>query len=86
MTMPLTPDAEAFHQFLGAQLQLGVRDKSPEELLAQWRAEHPSLDEVRESIAALKEALADMEAGDAGRPASDVIADLRQKYDLPSSA
>jgi hypothetical protein len=34
MTMPLTPDAEAFHQFLGAQLQLGVRDKSPEELLA----------------------------------------------------
>jgi hypothetical protein len=84
MTTPFSADAEAFHQFLGAQLQVGGREKSPEEILAQWRAEHPSPDELRDSVAAIREVLADMEAGDRGRPLQDVIDDIRGKLQLPA--
>jgi hypothetical protein len=83
MTTPNFPDAAAFHHFLGEQLHVGGEEKSPEELLALWRAEHPTPEQLQESVAALREAIADMEAGDAGRPASEVIGELLQKYNLP---
>ncbi|MBW3596681.1 MAG: hypothetical protein KY475_05335 [Planctomycetes bacterium] len=80
MSTPFTSEVQAFHQFLGEQLQTPQGgEKSREELLALCRAEHPSSDELRESVAAVKEALADMEAGDAGRPVDDVIDELRKK-------
>jgi hypothetical protein len=41
-------------------------------------------EELRASIAAIKEALADMEAGDVGRPVHDVVDELRKKHGLPS--
>jgi hypothetical protein len=85
MSTSFNADSQAFHQFLGAQLQLGGGEKSPEELLALWRAEHPTPEELRESVTAVQEAIADMESGDAGRPAREVIEDLRKKYNLPHS-
>lgn len=76
-------DAEAFHRFLTEQLNGSGQDRSPEELLAVWRAKHPSTEELTESIAAVRGALDDMEAGDVGRPARIVLDELRGKHSLP---
>lgn len=83
MSEPFSTDTVAFHAFLGQQLQLGGTGKSPEEWLALWRAEHPLPEELQASVAALQEAIADMEAGDVGRPAHEVVADLWKKYNTP---
>lgn len=77
-----TTEAEAFHEFLTAQLDNGGRKMSPEELLLTWRAGNPSARELDASVAAVREAIADMEAGDTGRPAREVIRNLRDKYGL----
>jgi hypothetical protein len=43
----------------------------------------PDPDELRASVAEVWEALADMAAGDWGRPADEVIEEVRRKYNLP---
>jgi hypothetical protein len=82
--IPLSADTsselERLHEFILEKLADGASQLSPEDALDQWRAENPSFEELAESAEAVKRALADMEAGDAGRPANEVIADLRRKY------
>ncbi len=80
MSSNLSVDLEQFHQFIGAKLANGGSSLSPEQALDEWRAEHPTLEELNESVAVIRKSLADMEAGDTGRPAGEVIADLRRKY------
>lgn len=61
---------ENFHQFLGQQLASeAAAQMSPEQALALWR-------EREESVAAIREGLADVEAGRT-RPAEDVLRELR---------
>ncbi len=61
---------ESFHEFVGRQLaSSAVEQMSPEEALARWR-------EQEETIAAIREGLADVEAGRV-RPVEDVIRELR---------
>ena len=72
----------AFHDFLGKQIVGGHCDLTPEESLELWRVEHPTAEELELSIAAINAALADVAAGDQGRPAKQVIAEARQRYEL----
>ncbi len=61
---------ESFHEFVGRQLASSTNEQmSPEEALVQWR-------EQEETIAAIREGLADVEVGRV-RPAEDVIRELR---------
>ena len=77
-------ELQAFHQFLGRKLQeRGGEAISPEEAVELWRFEHPSPEDHARSVAEIREALDDMEAGDAGRPAGEVLAEIRRKYNLP---
>ena len=64
-----TSDAlREFHEFGGEKLNNGGGDLSPEEVLDRWRLIHPDPDVLSESVSAIRQALADMAAGDKGRP------------------
>ena len=84
MTAVVANELERFHQFVEGKLGSSSADLSPEDVLSEWRAKHPLPDDLSESVGAVKQALADMRAGDRGRPAEQVIAELRQR--LESSA
>lgn len=62
----------SFHKFVGQQLQSDAAETmSPEEALALWR-------DREESLEAIREGLADIEAGRT-YPAEDVIRELRSR-------
>jgi hypothetical protein len=70
-----------FNEFVSQRLISGPAI-SPEEALDLWRAHHPISEELAESVQAVKEALADMEAGDRGMPFDEFIAELRERRNL----
>lgn len=75
---------DSFHRFATEQLQNGGKDKSVDELYDQWRFENQSPEEFEENVAAIQGAIDDMNAGDTGRDAEEVIAEVRSKYNLPT--
>jgi hypothetical protein len=83
MKAPAIDELTAFHAFLTEKLKNGSPHPSPEQALDEWRETNPEeIDE--EEVKAIQEAIDDMEAGDHGRPADEVMAELRAKYGLPS--
>lgn len=78
--MPTSSPAslKSFHDFIGRQLASPDGEQmSVEEALARWREEEAS-------VAAIREGLADIEAGRM-RPAEDVIRELRAAMKLTQS-
>ncbi len=86
MTAVVANELERFHQFVEDKLASLSADLSPEEVLSEWRTTHPSPDDLSESVVAVKQALADMRAGDRGRPAEQVIAELRQRLEASAQS
>jgi hypothetical protein len=84
MSAPQTSDLREFHRFLTDKLSNGGGQLSPEEVLDEWRQDHPEPEIDEDEIAAIQEALDDMANGDRGRPFDEVAAELRLKYRLPS--
>ena len=78
--MQLHTELETFHQFLSEQLASGNKDLSPEEFLRLWRTRQREHDET---IEAVKEGVADMEAGRT-RPLADVAEEIRRKHKFSS--
>lgn len=72
MTTQTQTELQKFLDFAEKKAKNGQADLSPEQALAMWQ-------ERRESVKAIQEALDDMEAGDTGEPADDVIAELRRR-------
>jgi hypothetical protein len=70
-----------FHRFLSEKITNGGCSLSPEEVLDEWRADHPSSEEFAASVVAVRQALADMDRGDLGRPADEVIAEIRRRIE-----
>jgi hypothetical protein len=75
----------SFHQFVAIKLSESKVDLSPEEALDLWRAEHPphEHDDI-DDVTAVKEALADMAAGDAGVSLEDFDRQFRIEFGLGS--
>jgi hypothetical protein len=71
---------------LGEQISNRDSDLTPEECLQLWRAENPTPTELHKSVAAVKEALADMEAGDTGKPFDEFVEEFRTKHNIPQDA
>ena len=66
-------DTEAFLVFLADEVENGGADKSPEELLQTWRADHAgAIEDIRQGIQ-------DLEAG-RFRPFEEVDAEIRKKF------
>ena len=84
MNASQTSELHEFHRFLTAKLSNGCARLSPEEVLDEWRQDHPDPEIDEDEVAAIQEAIDDMEAGDRGRPADEVIADLRKLLGMPS--
>jgi hypothetical protein len=70
-----------FHAFVGAQLQTGDPDLSPEEVFDLWLDQHPG--EAEDDTEAIREALDDMAAGDTGIPLEEFKREFRRKHQIP---
>ena len=77
MAVDLSEELREFHRFVGEKLDRV--DLSPEDALDEWRVLHPVPEELVESVAAIRRAVADMRSGDRGRPVSDVLDEVRQR-------
>ena len=71
-----------FHLFVANCLEHGEGEMSPEQALDLWRAEHPDSDEFGDTVQALREAIADMEAGDAGVPLDRFDQEFRARHNI----
>lgn len=76
---------DSFHRFATEQLQLTGKDQTVDELYDRWRLKNLSPDEVDQNVAAIQGAINDMNNGDSGRDADEVIAETRSKYNLSES-
>jgi hypothetical protein len=72
-------DLNAFHQF--AEDRLASRGaESLQELVDMWELEHPTTELHCQNVAAVQAAIRDMENGDRGRPATEVVEELRTEF------
>jgi hypothetical protein len=82
MNQPAAEELREFHTFVGQKLSQGPAKLSPEEALDEWRELHPDTadpEKPSEVVQAVRQALADMDSGDKGTPARDVVAELRSR-------
>jgi len=56
---------------------------TPENPLGAWRSQNPPATDFDDTVAAVREALADMEAGDTGTPFEEFDRDFRLRHGLP---
>jgi len=74
-------ELSAFHKFVGSQLESGS-NLSPQEAVDQWRAMHPSEDEMDDIEALVQEAIDDIATGDKGIPFDEVLAEIETRFGL----
>lgn len=85
MNSPTIEDLRLFHEFIGRKLEeQGSETLTPEEALDLWRLENPEPAELAANLEAIREGLADLEAGRV-HPAREVLAELRRKYRISES-
>lgn len=81
--MPTTQEEiDSFHRF--ASKERTNADCTLDEIYDRWRIENPTGHEHRENVAAIAASLRDMEAGDTGTPAKEVMRKLRDSFGLAS--
>ena len=76
-------ELQQFYQFIGDQLDGTAADMSPEDCLDLWRIQNPSPEEIADSVAAIRTALGEAQRGE-GRPAHEILAELRAELQLPA--
>ena len=79
-------DLRDFHRFVGEKVNNGGASLSPEEVLDEWRILHPGPEAVEEDIAAIQEAIDDMENGDTGISFAEFDLDFRARHNLPAKS
>ena len=80
--MTVREQLENFYQFASTQAGSSGENLSLDEIYQVWRARNLSPEEQAESVAAVREACADLEAGETGRPARDIMRDACQELGL----
>lgn len=68
-------ELQDFYDFLTERIQAGAQDRSPEDLVAEWREE-------QEVVRDVQEAFDDMAAGDTGIPLEEFLPALCAKHGL----
>jgi hypothetical protein len=71
-------DLSAFHEFVAGQISSNSDLNSPEDCLVMWRTMHPNPKEFSGCVEILKSSIQDMEAGDRGRSARQLLSESRQ--------
>jgi len=79
-------DLRDFHRFIADKLNNGGALLSPEDVLDEWRIQHPGPETVDEDVAAIEEAIDDMENGDTGVAFEEFDRDFRARRNLPTNS
>jgi hypothetical protein len=79
-------DLLSFHQFVTDQLKTGEPTLSPEEAVEVWRLCNRTREEYDEDVAAIREALEDLDAGEKGMPLEQFLDEFRKRHNLDRSA
>ena len=77
-------ELEKFHAFVGEKLANGGNNRSPEEVLDDWRELHPEPDDFEDDVEAIEAALADRDNGVVGMPLAEFDRRMRKKFKIPS--
>ena len=85
MPLDTSTELEDFHRFVAEQLGAGKATLSPEEALDLWRGNQPADQEFSTTVAALKQALSEMDQGDRGQALDAFNRTFREKHQLPHS-
>ena len=80
--MPTKQQIDSFHVFASTQIDGGGAELSMDELYSLWRAKNPMPAELAASGASVRAAYAEMQAGDAGRPARAALRDTCKRLGL----
>jgi hypothetical protein len=80
--MTVLEQLDSFYDFASQSMRSNPTVLSIDEIYFVWRARHPADRELAESIAALKSAYADLEAGETGRSARDALQEVCQELGL----
>jgi hypothetical protein len=75
-----------FHTFVGEKVNNGGASLTPEEVLEEWRLLHPTPEAVDEDIAAIQEAIDDIESGDVGVAFEEFDREFRARRNLPAQS
>lgn len=78
-------DLDRFHDFAVSLVSGEQSELTWLQLFELWRLENPSVDEHRENVAAIQEALDAMDAGRM-RPFSAFDSDFRERHDITNNA
>ena len=82
MYAPSCGNLRDFHGFVGEKVNGDGASLSPEEVLAEWRLLHPTGEALDEDLAAIQEAIDDIENGDIGIPFEEFDRDFRTRHNL----
>ncbi len=85
MAIERSNDLRAFKGFIDEQLANGGADLTVDEALARWEYENSPEEEREETIQAIRQGFADIEAGRV-RPIEDFDREFRQKHGLQPRA
>lgn len=82
--MALEPvnELQDFHRFVGEKVNLGESSLTPEAVLREWRQLNPDPTANEDDLAAIQEAIDDMDAGDRGIPLEEFDRDFRARHNL----
>ena len=75
-------ELERFHKFSLELIQRGEIDWTWRDLLDAWRRQDPDSPERLADLAAIREAIADMEAGEVGRPFEEFDREFRRQHNI----
>lgn len=78
-------DLVAFKRFIDEQLSNGGAELKLDEALARWEYETQTPEERKEALQAIRDSVKDMDTGES-RPVHEVLAELRKKHGLISTA
>jgi hypothetical protein len=86
MSTPSLNALHDFHGFVGEKVSNGGASQPPEEILDEWRMLHPDSEAAETDLAAIQEAVDDMEIGDAGISFADFDRDFRARRNFPAGS
>lgn len=80
--MPIKRQIDSFYEFASSQIGNGGTELSMDELYCLWRVKCPTPAELGESVAAVRAAYAQLEAGDSGQPARAALRETCKRLGL----
>lgn len=71
-----------FHEYAEQRLTAGSAALDLVELATEWQFQHESQDHMKQDTLAVKAALADMDAGETGRPMSEFMKEFEERHQI----